>query len=80
MGCPVCIVDGIIIVSCRYFGVPDVITSYLLGVLVLSMSILTNRYIKSKLLLEKTLKYSLVVVLSIYTIITLGSMKLLGMW
>lgn len=80
MACPICIVDGVIIASCRFFGVPDPITSYLLGILTLSIAILTIRYIKSKLLLTKTPKGSLVFVVIIYSSITIWIMNLLGMW
>ena len=80
MACPVCIVDGVIIASCRLFGVPDVITSFLLGILTLSIAILTIRYIKSKLLLTITPKGCLVVVVFVYSFITLWIMKLLRMW
>ena len=80
MVCPVCVVDGLIIASCRFFGVPDPVTSFLLGILTLSLAIVTLRYLKDKLLLTDVPKGALVFILVVYSIMTLAAMRYLGMF
>ena len=80
MVCPMCIIDGAIIASCRFFGVPDVVTTFLLGILTLSLAIVTLRWIKEKLLLEKTYRGSLVFITAVYSTLTILAMRLVGMF
>ena len=80
MPCPVCIIDGAIIASCRFFGVPDVVTAVFLGVLLSQFANITLRYLKEKLLLEKTIKGSLIFILGVYIVLTLLAMRLIGMF
>ena len=78
--CPVCVVDGFVIASCRFLGVPDPVTSYFIGVITLSLAIITLKWLKDKLLLDKTPKGSLLFILAVYSVITLISMRMLGMF
>ena len=80
MVCPVCIIDGAIIASCRFLGFPDAITAFLLGILTLSLAIVTLRWLKEKLLLEKTYRGSLVFILAVYSTLTILAMRLVGMF
>ena len=80
MVCPVCIIDGAIIASCRFFGVPDVVTAVFLGVLLSQFANITLRYLKEKLLLEKTYRGSLVFITAVYSTLTLLAMRLVGMF
>lgn len=79
MVCPVCVIDGAIIASCRFLGVPDPITSFFLGILTLTFAIVTLKWLESKLLLNKTPKGALIIILTIYSVITIFSMQLIGM-
>lgn len=80
MVCPVCVVDGIVIASCRFFGLPDVVTAVFLGVLLSQFANITLRYLKEKLLLDKTIKGSLMFILGVYIVLTLLAMRLVGMF
>lgn len=79
MPCPVCIIDAVIICGCRFFGIPDPVTTYFIGIITLSLAIVTLRYIKTKLLLNKAPKGSLVFITTIYSVLTLVVMKYIGM-
>ena len=79
--CPVCIIDGALIFSCRFFGIPDPVTTFFLGILTLSLASVTLRYIKDKLLVDKyTPRGSLLFITAIYSVITLAFMRMLGMF
>ena len=75
MVCPVCIVDGIVITACKFFGVPDVITAFLIGLLTAHLAILTHRWIKSR-----EYKSNYYVVILLFTVVTLYTLKVAGMW
>ena len=75
MACPVCIVDGIVITVCRFFGVPDVVTSFFIGLLTVHLAMLTHRWIKKK---GHVSNYY--VVLSLFTVVTLYGLHVVGMW
>lgn len=78
--CPVCVLDGLVIASCRFFGIPDPVTSFFLGIITLSLAIVTLQWVKSKLLLTKSPKGSLIFITAIYSVITLITMRLIGMF
>ena len=80
MPCPVCIIDAVIICGCRFFGIPDPVTTYFIGMITLSLSIITLRYLKSKLLLNKAPKGSLVFITAIYSVLSICAMKYIGMF
>lgn len=75
MVCPVCIIDGIVITACRFFGVPDVVTAFLVGVLTVHLAMLTHRWIKSR-----EYKSNYYVILFIFIAITLYTLYVVGMW
>lgn len=68
------------IASCRFLGISDVVTAYFIGVLTLSFSIVIARWLKKELEVEKLPKYTTVVIFIILSVITLWSMKSIGMW
>lgn len=80
MVCPLCVIDGIVIVGFRFLGVPDIITAYLIGIFTLSIGIVTLKYVKKKLFIEHAPKYYILIILFIYSTITLWGMKSIGMW
>lgn len=80
MVCPVCIIDGIFISSCRFLGIPDIITAYFIGIFTLSISIVTLKWVKKKLFIEHAPNYYIVIILFIYSTITLWIMNQIGMW
>ena len=75
MVCPVCIVDGIVITACRFFGVPDVVTSFLIGVLTVHLAMLTHHWIKNR-----QYKSNYYVIVLLFTVVTLYTLKVVGMW
>ena len=76
--CPVCIIDGALIFSCRFFGVPDPVTSFLLGIFTMTLAIVTLRYLRDKLRLTDVPKGALIFILVVYSVITLATMRLIG--
>lgn len=80
MVCPICLIDGLAIASCRFFGIPDPVTTYFIGVITLSLAIVTLRWLKSKLLLDKTPRGTLLFILGVYTTITFVTMRIIGMF
>ena len=81
MVCPVCVVDGFVIASCRFLGVPDVITAFLIGIITLSLAMVTLKYLKRKLMVETSApKGSLLFILAVYSVVTIAAMKYLGMF
>lgn len=77
--CPVCIIDGLAIASCRFLGLPDSVTAFFLGIITLSLAIVTLHWIKSKYSLEKAPKGLLLFITAMYSISTLLAMKIVGM-
>jgi uncharacterized YccA/Bax inhibitor family protein len=77
MVCPSCVVGGVAVYSCRYLGLPDVITAMVLGMLSVLFAIQTYRYIKSK---KATPKFILVFINVMYGLLTIYTMKYFGMW
>ena len=75
MVCPVCIVDGIVISACRFFGVPDAVTAFLVGVLTVHLAMLTHRWIKGR-----EYKSNYYAILFIFIVITLYTLYVIGMW
>ena len=75
MVCPVCIVDGIVITACNFFGVPDVITAFLVGLLTVHLAMLTHRWIK-----DRQYKSNYYFVLFLFIVVTLYALKVVGMW
>lgn len=80
MPCPVCVIDCLVIASCRFFGIPDVITAYLIGILTLSVTIVTIQWMKAYFKVEKAPKYTLLLILVLYSTITIIAMEAIGMW
>lgn len=79
MPCPVCVVDAVIICGCRFFGIPDPVTCLLLGVIAMSLAIVTLRWIKKNFYIDETPKGSLIFILTVYLILALLTMKAVGM-
>ena len=75
MVCPVCIVDGIVITACRFFGVPDVVTAFFIGLITVHLAMLTHRWIKNKGYVS-----NYYYVLLIFVVVTLYSLYVVGMW
>ena len=84
MACPVCIVDGIVITVCRFFGVPDVVTSFLIGVLTVHLAMLTHRWIKNwrdvNGLDNRHSASNYYMILFIFIMLTLYTLYVVGMW
>ena len=79
MPCPVCIIDGFVIASCRFLGVPDTITAYFIGIITLSFALITVKWLKGYFKMEKAPKYTLLLILLLYTTLTLLAMDYIGM-
>jgi len=77
MICPICVVDGVTIAACRLFGIPDVITVYLLGILTMSFALATNRVL-TKSTKWKTVPYQLLLITALYSIITVWTLDVMG--
>lgn len=75
MVCPACVVNGIVITACKFFGVPDVVTSFLIGVLTVHLALLTHRWIKNR-----QCKSSYYAILFLFVVATLYVLKVMGMW
>ena len=80
MPCPVCVADAIVIMSCRFFGIPDVITTFFLGIATLSLAIVTLRWLKGMLLLDDAPRGSLLIITAAFSALALLSMWLVGMF
>ncbi|MCK5614930.1 hypothetical protein KAR91_74395 [Candidatus Pacearchaeota archaeon] len=82
MVCPVCIIDGIVITACRFFGVPDVVTAFLVGVLTVHLAMLTHRWIKKhdEGVVDKNYALNYYAILFIFIVITLYTLHVVGMW
>ena len=80
MVCPVCIIDGFVIISCRFLGIPDVVTAHFIGVLTAFLSIITVSWLKKRVGREDTPKFILLLTVILLSAITLYSMRLIGMW
>lgn len=79
--CPVCVVDVPVIAFCRFLGVPDPVTSFFLGIIALSLAMVTLRWLKDKLLINKAApKGSLLFITAAYSVLTLIAMRLVGMF
>ena len=84
MVCPVCIVDGIVIAACRFFGVPDVVTAFLIGVLTVHLAMITHRWIKKwrdeNELDNRHSAINYYMILLIFIVVTLYTLHVVGMW
>ena len=77
MVCPVCVVGGIGFILSRIFGFPDVVVSFVIGMMATSTAywvnhIMTKRWNKRK--------GQLVIINILSGIIFLYSLKLIGLW
>ena len=59
----------------KFFGVPDVVTSFLVGVLTVHLALLTHRWIKNR-----QCKSSYYAILFLFVVATLYVLKVMGMW
>lgn len=80
--CPICIIDGAIIIACRFWGIPDVIMAFLIGVFTMSASYWTHVYIKTwqKQYNFKIYRGQLVVIVVMFGLFTIYVFKLFGLW
>ena len=80
--CPVCVVDGALIIACRFLGIPDVILAFLIGILTMSAAYWTHSYIKAwqKSGNYKIYQGQLVVIVLGYSVFTLYVFKRFGLW
>lgn len=82
ISCPVCVLDGVVILTCRFLGIPDVIMAFLIGILTMSASYWTHSYIKAwqNKYNSKIYRGQLVVIVFIFGIFTVYVFKVFGMW
>lgn len=77
MVCPVCVVGGVVAISCRFLGVPDAVTASTIGMLAGTLAIVMYIKVKEKRTLPK---YSAVAIWAVFWVFTMLSLKLAGMW
>lgn len=82
MPCPICVLDGAIIITCRFLGIPDVIMAFLIGIFTMSASYWTHAYIKAwqKRYDFKIYRGQLVVIVVVFGLFTIYVFKLFGLW
>ena len=77
MVCPVCVVGGIGFILSRIFGFPDVVVSFIIGMLATSTAFWMNHIVSKR---WKKRKGQLVTLNILSGILFLYSLKLIGLW
>lgn len=77
MVCPVCVVGGAGLILSKIFGFPDTIVAFVNGMLSTSMAYWTNHVIAKK---WKKRRGQLVVINILFGIVSLYSLKWIGLW
>jgi len=79
MTCPVCVVGGVTYYACMFFGVPDVVSACILGMLTTSLAFLANKKLNASSRWKKQ-PFQLVFLQVIFGVNAIMSLKLYGMW